>query len=68
MRSRGIEKLIGIGADISSSADKFDGEKFFFPDTKSFMNSTVFDSFRNEVILIKGSRNFHFEEISEQLG
>ena len=67
VRSRGIEKLIGIGADISSSADKFDGEKFFFPDTKSFMNSTVFDSFRNEVILIKGSRNFHFEEISEQL-
>ncbi len=67
VRSRGIEKLIGIGADISSSADKFDGEKFFFSDTKSFMNSTVFDSFRNEVILIKGSRNFHFEEISEQL-
>lgn len=67
VRSRGIEKLIGIGADISSSADKFDGEKYFFPDTKSFMDSTVFDSFRNEVILIKGSRNFHFEEISEQL-
>lgn len=67
VRSRGIEKLIGIGADISSSADKFDREKYFFPDTKSFMDSTVFDSFRNEVILIKGSRNFHFEEISEQL-
>lgn len=65
--SRGIEKLIGIGRDISSAADKFDIEKYFFPDTKSFLESNLSDSFRNEIILIKGARDFHFEEISEQL-
>lgn len=65
--SRGIEKLIGIGRDISSAADKFDIEKYFFPNTKSFLESNLSDSFRNEIILIKGARDFHFEEISEQL-
>lgn len=67
VHSRGIEKLIGIGRDISSATDKFDLEKYFFPDTKSLLDSSLFDSFRNEIILIKGARDFHFEEISEQL-
>ncbi len=67
MHSRGIEKLIGIGKDISAAADKFDIEKYFFPDTKTFINSSLFDAFRNEIILIKGARDFHFEEISELL-
>lgn len=67
IHSRGIEKLIGIGEDISSSADKFEVEKYFFPNTKSFLESDLFDSFKNEIILIKGSRSFHFEEISELL-
>lgn len=65
--SRGIEKIIGIGADISSCFRKFDTEKYFFPDTRSFIESSVFSSLRNEVILIKGSRNFRFDEITERL-
>ena len=65
--SRGIRKVIGIGPDISSCAKKFEMEKYFFPDTKSFIESAVFSSFRNEVILIKGSRSFRFDEITERL-
>lgn len=67
VHNRNIEKLIGIGPDISASADKFNVEKYFFPTTKDFLASDIFASFRNEIILIKGARDFHFEEISEQL-
>lgn len=65
--SRGIEKIIGIGTDISSCAKKFEMEKYFFPDTRSFMESPVFSALRDEVILIKGSRSFLFDQITEQL-
>lgn len=66
-QSRGIEKLIGVGSDLTSCAEKFGMEKYFFPNTRAFLESEVFASLKNEIILIKGSRDFHFEEISEQL-
>lgn len=65
--SRGIRKMIGIGADLSSCARKFEMEKYFFPDTQSFLDSEVFGSLRDEVILIKGSRSFRFDRITERL-
>lgn len=65
--SRGIRKIIGIGPDISSCARKFEMEKYFFPDTKSFVESEEFGRLRDEVILVKGSRNFQFDEITERL-
>ncbi len=67
IHNRGIEKLVGIGGDISSCTDKFNVEKYFFPNTRSFLESGILDSFGNEIILIKGARDFHFEEISESL-
>ncbi len=65
--SRGIEKMIGVGAEISSCASRFAMEKYFFPNTEALMESQVFADLRNEVILIKGSRNFRFELLSENL-
>lgn len=67
IQSRGIEKMIGIGADISSCEKRFNMEKYFFPDTQSFLASKVFESLKDEIILIKGARDFHFDEISERL-
>ncbi|MEG2514294.1 MAG: bifunctional UDP-N-acetylmuramoyl-tripeptide:D-alanyl-D-alanine ligase/alanine racemase, partial [Bacteroidaceae bacterium] len=67
VQSRGIDKFIGVGNDLASCAKKFEMEKYFFPDTKALLDSEVFASLRNEIILIKGSRNFHFDEVSEQL-
>nr|WP_320039557.1 bifunctional UDP-N-acetylmuramoyl-tripeptide:D-alanyl-D-alanine ligase/alanine racemase [uncultured Bacteroides sp.] len=67
VHSRGINKIIGVGSEITSIAKKFEIEKYFFPNTEAFLKSEVFSSLRNEVILIKGSRDFAFERISEEL-
>ncbi len=53
VHSRGIEKIIGVGAEISSCASKFDIEKYFFPDTKALLASDVIKKLRNEIILDK---------------
>ena len=65
---RGIDKLIGIGDEISAQSQTFlVGKKFFFATTQDFLSSTAFHQLRDEVILIKGARNFGFERISELL-
>jgi Alr-MurF fusion protein len=42
-------------------------EKHFFHDVTSFIHSDVFETLRNEVILIKGARRFGFDNITELL-
>lgn len=65
---RGVEKFIGIGEAISRQADNIRvGEKAFFADVEEFIGSDVFRSLRDEVILIKGSRAFGFDHITELL-
>ncbi len=70
IEERKIEKFIGIGKDISSSSSKFaasDIECHFFEKTEEFLASPVIKEIRNEYILVKGSRSFHFEDITEAL-
>lgn len=68
LKAKGIERLIGIGPEISDNAYLFDIEKSFYSDTREFVEKlTPSEMFRNELILIKGARNFHFELISEAL-
>ena len=65
-----IEKLIGIGRDISSEEHRMSKQPFethFFDNTEEFMQSAAFAGLANEIILIKGSRLFRFEEITEAL-
>ena len=65
---RGVNKIIGIGPQIMDHADMINvPEKFFFHDVTSFIHSTVFETLRNEVILIKGARRFGFDNITELL-
>ena len=45
----------------------FDIEKEFYLTTDEFIKSPSFKKFKDELILIKGSRQFHFERISELL-
>lgn len=65
---RGVEKFIGIGTELSSHAELIKiGEKFFFKTVERFLQSEVFNSLRDEVILIKGARRFGFDRITENL-
>lgn len=68
VHSRGVNKLIGVGMEISACAARFgEVEKYFFANTEAFLTSDVCKALRNEVILIKGCRSFHFDLISEEL-
>lgn len=70
VQKRGINKIIGVGPEISACAARFEEkemEKYFFPTTETLTASDVFKSLRNEVILIKGSRTFNFDLVSEAL-
>ena len=65
---RGIQKFIGIGTEISAQADRIQiADKQFFQDVQHFLSSDVFSNLRGELILLKGSRSFGFDQITEQL-
>ena len=65
---RGVEKFIGIGRQLTSQRDTIEvGEKYFFDTVEKFVKSTVFASLHNEVILVKGTRPFGFDRITELL-
>jgi alanine racemase len=68
VRQKNIRRFIGIGKDLMEHAGLFDVEKAFFPSTDDFLQSVdPATYFRNETILLKGSRSFHFEKISARL-
>ena len=66
-RRKKIDRIIGIGRDLKEYGGVFEMEKEFYSTTEEFIKSSSFKKFRNELILIKGSRHFHFEQISELL-
>ena len=58
-----VDKIIGIGHDISQFSSVFSMEKQFFDTTDNFIKSQVWKQLKNELILVKGARSFHFERI-----
>ena len=70
LREHRIEKFIGIGSDISSQANQFSAtgmECHFFADTEELLASPIIKRLQNECVLVKGSRSFHFEDVTEML-
>ena len=65
--SRGIEKVIGVGKEISMCADYFPMEHHMFLTSEELMHSEVFGNLRDEFILIKGARQFRFDKVSDLL-
>ena len=68
LERRGVDRFVGIGPELAAQAAVISTkEKWFFPDTDSFLRSSVMRSLHDSVVLIKGARSFGFERISEQL-
>jgi len=68
VQNKNVQRIIGIGSEISKHADKFESiDKTFFEHTEDFLKSSILWELKNEIILLKGSRAFHFEDISEKL-
>ena len=65
---RGITKFIGIGPELTAQQDKIQiADKQFFADVNHFLGSDAFATLRDEIILLKGARQFGFDQITEQL-
>lgn len=62
-----VQKIIGIGRDLLENESLFPMEKAFYPTTEKLIESGILEKCSNELILLKGARHFHFEEISERL-
>ena len=65
---RGIDKFIGIGPELSAQADRIQiANKQSFADVNHFLASNAFNDLHDELILLKGTRPFGFDKITEQL-
>lgn len=64
---RGIRRIIGVGPEISSCARLFPMAKDFFATSDELLKSGLLESLSNELILLKGSRNFGFEKLTAAL-
>jgi alanine racemase len=68
IRSKKVDKFIGVGEALQKHQANFDvPEKHFYPDTNTLLNQLPSLKFRDETILIKGSRSFEFERVSRAL-
>jgi len=66
LEGSGIDRVIGIGPKITKHAGLF-SEIECFDSVKHFIDNLKKTPFRNELILIKGAREFSFEKIVNQL-
>ena len=62
-----INRIIGIGEKIASHKNNFKIEQKFYSTTEEFLSDFKNLEFKNEMILLKGARLFHFEKITELL-
>ena len=67
LTQKNINKLIGIGENISAFAHFFKMDAIFFESTAAFIEQLPQNHFNHETILIKGARTFEFERISKLL-
>ena len=64
---RHVGRLIGVGPHIAAAHSLFQLPKKFFRSTGELMESGLLDTISDEIILLKGSRAFNFETLSEHL-
>ncbi len=68
LRANSVDTFIGIGDDLCLCQDLFDTkEKYFFHTVEAFLFSQAFRSLHDEIVLLKGARQFGFERIEELL-
>ena len=66
--SRGVAKFIGVGSSLKAASEAFsDLEAYFFDTTADLLASRMLDGMHDEVVLIKGARDYRFDLLAEQL-
>jgi alanine racemase len=64
---KNLNRLIGIGPNVSAHQSLFNIESSFYESTQEFIELLPSIHFSNETILVKGSRRFEFGRISKLL-
>ena len=67
LESRGVTRLIAIGPALSAARAYFPMESHFFLHTADLLQSGLLEQLHNETVLLKGCRDFNFEQITAQL-
>ena len=68
LREKKIDRLVGIGSEISRQMIQFDIEEInFYENTEAFLKEFPFNSLSDSLILVKGARTFSFEKIVHRL-
>lgn len=62
-----IDRLIGIGSDLSKYRDFFQIDSAFYETTPMFLKDLSLRTFKNETVLLKGARKYKFEDIDNLL-
>lgn len=65
--NKGVDIFIGIGKAISRHKAKIKTESYFYDSTNDFLERHSMQMFDNQVVLLKGARNFGFERIMKVL-
>ncbi len=67
LKQKGIQRIIAIGKQISKQKKIFDSNTQYFETTQAFIESFKSLDFSQQIILLKGARQFQFEKISALL-
>ena len=67
VRETGITKLIGIGESLKLHSGMFPEGSQFYKDTNLFLADFTASDYNDEIILLKGSGEYEFQKILEQL-
>ncbi|WP_431198800.1 alanine racemase [Mucilaginibacter sp. P19] len=68
IRAKKIDKFVGVGEALLGHQQYFDiAQQYFYADTATLLQQLKVLNFKDETILIKGSRSFEFEQVSRAL-
>lgn len=67
VKLRSIERFIGVGPNIKRNSHLFAEGSLFFSSTADFLSKLTSIGLQNEVVLLKGAREFYFDQIASVL-
>lgn len=68
VHAKKVDKFVGVGEALQAHQHYFDvAEQYFFKNTATLLQQLKSLAFKDETILIKGSRSFEFELVSRAL-
>jgi alanine racemase len=63
----GIDRFVGVGKNFDSHKGIFPEQRAFYPDTDTLLERLSELNLREDLILVKGARAFHFERVVRAL-